>query len=257
MEYPCRITLAPHFSSLWRTFFSASAVMRRQATDRPVAGLTCGADLLRQRQPGGSRERFPRSSGASQRYDASMIPASMANEPTSDEAKELYAHFGLAFYCSSVLEHGVANALLVLDLLDGRGGAKTRSQWEALVDKHFDDSFAKTLGSLMRQLARHRDSLPDLATMSADLERCLAERNFLAHHFWREFAEDWFTSSGRVAMARRLETARDLFSETDAKLEAVVRPIASRHGITKEVLDREMEQLRREAGTTKKEAPQA
>jgi hypothetical protein len=71
----------------------------------------------------------------------------MTDEPTGDEAKELYAHFGLAFYCSSVLEHGVANAIFVLELLEGRGGAKTREDWEALVDKHFEDSFAKTLGN--------------------------------------------------------------------------------------------------------------
>jgi hypothetical protein len=70
----------------------------------------------------------------------------MIDEPSVDEAKDLYAHFGLAFYCSSVLEHGIANAILILELLEGRGGAKTLEMWEALVDKHFEESFEKTLG---------------------------------------------------------------------------------------------------------------
>jgi hypothetical protein len=176
----------------------------------------------------------------------------MNDELTSHEAKELYAHFGLAFYCSNVLEHGVANALLVLELLAGRGGAKTRSQWEALVDKHFEDSFAKTLGSLMRQLARHRQSLPDLASLKTDLEKCVEERNFLAHHFWREYAAHWFTTVGRTSMVQRLERARDLFSETDSKLDAAVQPIADCHGITSDFVSREMERtLRQGPGTGK------
>jgi len=41
----------------------------------------------------------------------------MIDDPSSEEAKELYAHFGLAFYCSSVLEHGVANAIFIFELI--------------------------------------------------------------------------------------------------------------------------------------------
>ncbi|HTU55846.1 MAG TPA: hypothetical protein VMF62_17915, partial [Acetobacteraceae bacterium] len=72
----------------------------------------------------------------------------MAEEPTEDEVKELYAHFGLAFYCSNVLEHAVANALLVLELLEGRLGAKTKIELEKMVDQHFAVSFDQTLGKL-------------------------------------------------------------------------------------------------------------
>ena len=171
----------------------------------------------------------------------------MSGEPTSDEAKELYAHFGLAFYCSSVLEHGVANAILALELLNGRGGAKSRAEWESLVDKHFEDSFAKTLGRLIRQFARHHERSPALAGINTDLEKCVAERNFLAHHFWRGYAEHWLTSDGRASMIQRLERARDLFAETDKKLEAAIQPLEVRHGITPEVVRQEMERISRNA----------
>jgi hypothetical protein len=170
----------------------------------------------------------------------------VTDEPTSDEAKELYAYFGLAFYCSSVLEHGVANALMALELLEGRGGARTQAEWETLVDRHYESSFAKTLGTLIRQLPRHHQRLPELAAMAADFEQSLKERNFLAHHFWREHAEHWFTSEGRTTMVQRLEEARDLFATTDRKLDAAVQPFEARHGITREAVSREMEQILRD-----------
>lgn len=56
----------------------------------------------------------------------------MIDETSDEEAKELYAHFGLAFYCSSVFEHGVINVLFILEFLEGRSGVQTQQQWETL-----------------------------------------------------------------------------------------------------------------------------
>jgi hypothetical protein len=171
----------------------------------------------------------------------------MIDEPTDDEAKELYAHFGQAFYCSSVLEHGIANAILILELLERRGGVKTRTEWEALVDKHFEDSFAKTLGKLKSQIARHHERSPVIASVIIDLERCVDEWNFLAHHFWRQCATHWYTKEGRASMVQRLEEARELFSETDSKLEAAIQPFADRYGLTPDIQRYELEPIKREA----------
>jgi len=171
----------------------------------------------------------------------------MVDDPTSDEAKELYAYFGLAFYCSSVLEHGIANAILILELLDGLGGAKTRREWEMLVDKHFEESFSQTFGKLKNRLSRHNDRFQELKDVMSDIEKCVGERNFLAHHFWRENAMRWFTRTGREAMVQRLEQARELFSETDKKLEVVTRPLAERHGITEDVRHYELGLIKKQA----------
>ena len=171
----------------------------------------------------------------------------MIDEPSVDEAKDLYAHFGLAFYCSSVLEHGIANAILILELLEGRGGAKTLEMWEALVDKHFEESFEKTLGKLKNHLARHQQRSPTLARVMADLERCVDERNFLAHGFWREHAVQWFTRKGRASMVQRLEKARELFSETDKNLEAAIQPFANHYGLTVDVQRLGLELIKLEA----------
>jgi len=80
-------------------------------------------------------------------------------------------------------------------------------------------SFAQTLGRLKNQLVRYQGQSPALSSLITDLDKCVEERNFLAHHFWREHATHWFTAAGREGMVQRLEEARDLFSETDSKLD--------------------------------------
>src|SRR5438270_10417905 len=143
----------------------------------------------------------------------------MIDDPTTEEAKELYAHFGLAYCCYSVLEHGIANAIFILELMEGRGGAKTQEEWETIVDQHYEESFEKTLAKLKSHLARHQQRSLTLSSVIPDLDSCVSERNFLAHHFCREYATKWFTALGRQEMIQRLTEARNLFSETDRKLE--------------------------------------
>jgi hypothetical protein len=171
----------------------------------------------------------------------------MIDEPSTDEVKDVYAHFGLAYYSSSVLEHEIANAIFTLELLEARVGVKTQEEWGAVVDTHFEESFEKTLGKLKTRLAGHQQRSLTLASVMPYLERCVAERNFLAHHFWRESAAQWFTRKGREFMVQRLEKARELFSETDKKLEAAIQPFAHRFGFTAELERRELELIKREA----------
>jgi hypothetical protein len=169
----------------------------------------------------------------------------MIDEAANDEAREIYAHFGLAFYYSNVLEHGIANAIFVLELLDKRREITTGQEWETLVDDHFDASFAQTLGRLKNAVVRHSERSSVLAGLMADLDKCVEERNFLAHHFWREYAVQWVTADGREAMIERLEGARDLFSATDRKLEAATQPFADRHGLTADVQRHVFELIKR------------
>jgi hypothetical protein len=175
-----------------------------------------------------------------------MIDDASVDGLTDDEAKELFAHFGLAYYFSSVLEHGVVNALLILEIFDKRRNVKTHAEWEMLVDAHFDSSFAKTLGRLKTQLARHNARSTILSNLITDLDRCVEERNFLAHHFWRDCSIKWFTRDGREEMNHRLEGVRDLFRYTDKQLEAAIQPFAKQHGITPELLQQTSREMKRE-----------
>jgi hypothetical protein len=155
-----------------------------------------------------------------------------------EEAKEIYAHFGLAFYISNVLEHGIVNALLFLDTFQDPQRCTNREQWENLIDKHFDDSFKMTLGQLKKRLVIHKDKFSQLDAIVPELEKCLLERNFLAHHFYREYAQHWFSSNGRAEMVERLEAAREFFHATDRKLEAIIQPLMGKYGFTDEVFEK-------------------
>jgi hypothetical protein len=45
------------------------------------------------------------------------MPKIVLIDPTDEHVKTVYAHFGLAVYLAQVLEHGLVNALVFVDLL--------------------------------------------------------------------------------------------------------------------------------------------
>ena len=45
----------------------------------------------------------------------------MSNDPTDEHVKTVYAHYGLALYLAQCLEHGLANALVYVNLIPRRG----------------------------------------------------------------------------------------------------------------------------------------
>ena len=161
--------------------------------------------------------------------------------------QHFYWVLALAIYCAAVLEHGAANALCIFELLPGRSGAKTRSEWEAKVDKHYADSFGKTMGRLISRLRPHMSSSNELASLVADFECCVLRRNFLVHHFWRERSANWLIDQKRLAMIQELEVDRELFWNTDKKLQAAIEPVAARHGITPEHMQTTENEMMREA----------
>ncbi|HKG61645.1 MAG TPA: hypothetical protein VKB05_17945 [Pyrinomonadaceae bacterium] len=160
----------------------------------------------------------------------------------SDDIKEVYARFGLALYCAQVLEHGIVNALVVVDLIPSRRHlARSKAEWEAAVDAFMGLHFEHTMGKLMydlRSVSRIPTDLDDL------LKRALKKRNWLAHEFFRERATEFLTSTGRDQMLTEVDKCRDLFKAADEALENVVKPLLSAAGITDEILEREYEAMR-------------
>lgn len=155
----------------------------------------------------------------------------------AEEAKEIYAHFGLTFYASNCLEHAIVNALCFLAIFPNRKNYNSQKDWENLVDSYYEDSFEKTFGQLKKKLESHKDVFPSLLVVIPDLEKCLVERNFLAHHFYREHAQHWFSLRGRKEMIEKLEIARELFYATSRKLDSAVKPLAEKYGLTDELFE--------------------
>jgi len=155
-----------------------------------------------------------------------------------DQIRDTYAYFGLAVYMAQVLEHGLVNAMLIASIA---GGKKLSS---ADIDAFMDKKFELTLGRLIRDLRAHitvDDSLAQLLALA------LEKRNWLAHAYFRERANEIMTEYGRLAMMVELQTARDSFKAADDKLEEIVRPLRDRLGMTEEKIEAEMQRVLDEA----------
>lgn len=125
------------------------------------------------------------------------------------DVKTTFAHFGLAYYQSSVLEHEIVNILGMNRLVQAREEA------EQLLSDPFDDKFKDTMGRLIQQLEILTRADPGLAS---DLVEALRLRNDLAHRFWRERSEDFCSDEGRARMIAYLIKVRKHFEDVDRRL---------------------------------------
>jgi hypothetical protein len=156
----------------------------------------------------------------------------------NEQIKEVYARFGLAVYFAQALEHGIANALLVVDLIPKRRHlAPSKEEWAAEVDAFMDHHFEDTMGRLI-------NSLGSIATLGVDLEsllrNALRKRNWLVHDYFRERAEVFMSNTGRQEMLKEIDECRELFQAADDSLDSIVRPLRTSQGITDEWIEREM-----------------
>jgi hypothetical protein len=114
-----------------------------------------------------------------------------------------------------------------------REGRKTfdRRRYEADFDAFMDGQHAQTLGNLLKRVSR-------LAALPAPLQTLVVEakakRDFLAHHYFREQAEQFASRRGRDRMIEELDAAMAVFDAADKTLEQFLEPHRSSLGLTKE-----------------------
>jgi hypothetical protein len=170
----------------------------------------------------------------------------MSYDP-NEHVKTVYAHFGLAAYLAQVLEHGLVNALVFVDLVPNKSyQIKSKKEWEHEVDSFMDRHFEHSLGKMIRDLQA-------VVSVPEDLESLLAEalkrRNYLAHHFFRERAPEFMTTKGRDTMVGELREAQELFRQADQRLGEAIRPMRERYGVTDERLEQLYQELLTEIGS--------
>ncbi|QJY34701.1 hypothetical protein HND92_18095 [Diaphorobacter sp. JS3050] len=159
----------------------------------------------------------------------------------AEQVKEIYARFGLAIYQAQCLEHGLVNALVMLDLIPNeRHKVKSRAQWEGLVDYFMDSKFELTLGKLIKSLSAVA-AVPD--NLAQDLASALKLRNYLAHHYFRERSEMFVSATGRRKMFDELIEWCDQLSKADDELSFVVAPAAAAAGLTPELQEKLFKEL--------------
>ena len=153
----------------------------------------------------------------------------MEHDP-SEHVKEIYAHFGLAIYLAQVLEHGLVIALVYADLMPNRKPHHTRADFDLFMDKHFET----TMGRMIQNFKKHVAVPTEFEQLLLDAR---TKRNFLAHHYFRERADDFMKEAGREKMILELKTAQELFERTDDTLSEVVRPLREKLGFTDEKVE--------------------
>jgi hypothetical protein len=145
----------------------------------------------------------------------------------SDDCKEVYAHAGLALYFAQVLEHSVVNAMLFARIAEHE--KVTRAEIDAFLAKQFE----KPLGAMLKAMRHHVTVPPDVDTL---LNEALRKRNWLAHEFFREFAEHFMNAKGRDEMLAWLEDAESVLQRATKALDALTNHIREKYGITDEAI---------------------
>ena len=176
----------------------------------------------------------------------------MERQSDNEHVKEVYARFGLAIYHAQVLEHGIVNALAILDLVPSRmHTARSRAEWAKIVDQFMSRHFETTMGQLMKSLRSVTVVHPELENLMRD---SLKKRNWLAHDFFRDCSSDFITFNWREKMLKEIFDCNELFSKTDKYLDESIRPLREKYGITDAFIERETnkieeEQIQKENGT--------
>ncbi len=170
----------------------------------------------------------------------------------SEHCKEVYAHFGLAYYESGVVETGLAIVLLYAEFLAGwkrkilqHGRAVfDRKTYEAEFDAFLKNQHGQTLGNLLKRLDR-AVGIP--AGLMEAIKEGKALRDFLAHHYFREHAVDFVTRLGRDRMIAELTAMQEKFRNLDLRVQQLGEPVKQELGIHEKMLKPFMEEFIRKA----------
>ncbi|MFO7904896.1 MAG: hypothetical protein R6U98_19690 [Pirellulaceae bacterium] len=133
--------------------------------------------------------------------------------PEDEVAKQFLAELGLAVFDAQGLEYGLVTLFAATAATDP---AQAGKDLQALMDTRFQ----KTMGHLIREATK---SLGLPTHVVEALTPALKARNWLAHHFYREFAAAAYDSSLTMGALERIWAARRLFrAASDVVHELVV-----------------------------------
>jgi hypothetical protein len=159
-----------------------------------------------------------------------------------EHIKAVFAHFGLAIYLSQILEHGIVNAMVCVDMLPKRSHQPTTQDiWANEIDSFMDRHFETTLGAMIRNLKRLMN-VPD--KVESILTAALKKRNFLAHHYFRERSNEFMSQRGKDKMIVELQNVQHLFKQADETLDKVIKPLRERYGLGDKQINEVFEELK-------------
>jgi hypothetical protein len=151
----------------------------------------------------------------------------------NEMSREIYAHFGLAYYSTECIHRGLAHLVAILPL-DPRTATRPRLE-ERL--KSFE---GMTFGELV---PRAKEVLP--CELHASLDWALVKRNFLAHGFWYERIHMCFSEEGRALLLAELNDTTEVLHELDRVLDDLAFAHLQRLGVHEEALASAMDEARK------------
>ena len=150
-------------------------------------------------------------------------------EPDGDDDKEVFAFFGLAAYCAQVLEQGLINPLVGLQLANL--SPVTREEFESA----FEKADKRTMGRVLKAIGKHVQMPTDTERL---LGRALDGRNDLCHTFFRRHDENMLSRSGRKMIAE-LRQLTALFQRAD-QFDEMSATLFDRIGIPRQLVEAEI-----------------
>ncbi|MDO8805159.1 MAG: hypothetical protein Q7R35_12065 [Elusimicrobiota bacterium] len=152
----------------------------------------------------------------------------------SHHIREVYAQYGLAMYQAQCFERGIAIVLASVYGIQPKDG--TRSMYQKTLEGHFE----RTLGGLVKELGKAA-RLP--LEFEANIKDALKKRNWLAHNYFWDRADSFFSSDGREKMLLELRETAYLFKKLDEYLAAISMAWGEKHGVTPQMIEKDMESL--------------
>jgi hypothetical protein len=146
--------------------------------------------------------------------------------------KEVYAHFGLAYYYSECLHRGLC---IIFSLL---GFKKNTPITKPRLEEKLKQAFSLTLGQISEKI---KEFIPK--ALEDEMKNAIDKRNYLAHHFWFEKVHLLLSVEGlREADAELIELS-NLFESLDHKLTDLFKPMFESFGINDMVLKKASEEV--------------
>ena len=153
----------------------------------------------------------------------------MSDSVDTGEIKEVFAHFGRAMYQCQCLEISIVTAYLLLDLVPKkRAHIASQEEWQALVSSSVAHQFEQTLGKMIRSLMATGYLT---ASLKEKLTAALAERNQLAHGYFRDRQDEFTTSDGCRQMMAELSVSTMRICEAGESLERMLEPVKDLFGL--------------------------
>jgi len=165
----------------------------------------------------------------------------MYNDSNEEIFKDVYAYAGLALYWCQCFEQTLANILILQ--------ARITKQCVTLeqLDQYEEHVEAQTLGRLLKEVRQQVTFDEQAETL---LPEALKQRNFLAHHFFKERAAVWYAKNGPERLGAELESIQTLMREADSHATAISSRLCEHLGLTDDILSAALQKLRNEAEPT-------